>query len=161
MWKFLNKIKSASDNLENSEEESDKDSVEEAGDDNNEDTSTKSIDVTMFLSIPVKVKYMHWKTDFFSKHISLDREYERLLDALDRFVECCVMDTDRKYITANSISVDSDITSEDVVPILKAILEKCSSDMKKFYSGTDDLKSQADEITLTLKNIIYLASLKP
>lgn len=117
--------------------------------------------VTMLVQIQTQLKFLHWQTTSYSKHIAYGEVYDNLSDLIDNFVEAMMGKYGRPQFAPEFMIAFQDINS---ISLQKFIDGSCT-----FLIGLGetlnptadtDLLNLKDEMLLQFNKLKYLLTLK-
>ena len=122
--------------------------------------ASKSNLVKLFLEMLVGIKLYHWNTHSFAQHKATDELYEKLDDAVDKFVEIM----QGKMVSPNRIQLINDeiaaLTAEDADTMTEKVLAYIEQlqNLNEVFSPTkdSDLLNIRDEMVGHLNQFLYL-----
>lgn len=117
--------------------------------------------VQSLFEFQINMKYYHWMTSSYPRHIASDRMNERMLDLVDRFVEVLIGHHGRPLLQSkkktNKRTIEYDFRDDESV---KGYMKQFSNKLSGMLNMTNDLCTIRDDMVEAIHQALYLFELK-
>lgn len=112
------------------------------------------------VQLQTQIKFFHWQTKIYSKHIALDKLFEAIVDNVDEFTETAMGKYGR--ITVDGLSFTfTNVSDENVISVIDGAIDNCIKLTDVLDAKVDtDLLNLRDELLGKLNQTKYLLTLK-
>ena len=112
------------------------------------------------VQLQVQVKFFHWQTKIYGKHIALDRQFEGIQGNIDEFTEIAMGKYGRIVVDGLSYTF-TNISDENVISVIDGAIDTCIKLTDVLDTKVDtDLLNLRDELLGSLNQTKYLLTLK-
>jgi hypothetical protein len=112
------------------------------------------------VQLQVQVKFFHWQTKIYGKHIALDRLFEGIQGNIDEFTEIAMGKYGRIVVDGLSYTF-TNISDENVISVIDGAIDTCIKLTDVLDTKVDtDLLNLRDELLGSLNQTKYLLTLK-
>jgi hypothetical protein len=111
------------------------------------------------VQLQVQVKFFHWQTKIYSKHIALDRLFDAIIANIDEFTETAMGKYGRIDVAGLSYTFIN-VSDENVVSVVDGAIDMCIKVQSAFDKDDTDLMNLRDTILGKLNQTKYLLTLK-
>lgn len=119
--------------------------------------------IKFIFSMQVNIKFYHWMTKSYARHMAADRLFEQLISLGDKFIEVYLGKYSklRVYTKSNSKLEILNLTDATAPAYLDKCIRFIKHEIPKHIAPTDtDLASILDELEAELNNTKYLFAFK-
>jgi len=111
------------------------------------------------VQLQVQVKFFHWQTKIYAKHIALDRLFDAIIANIDEFTETAMGKYGRIDVAGLSYTFIN-VSDENVVSVVDGAIDMCIKVQSAFDKDDTDLMNLRDTILGKLNQTKYLLTLK-
>jgi len=111
------------------------------------------------VQLQVQVKFFHWQTKIYSKHIALDRLFDAIIANIDEFTETAMGKYGRIDVAGLSYTFIN-VSDENVISVVDGAIDMCIKVQSAFDKDDTDLMNLRDTILGKLNQTKYLLTLK-
>jgi len=112
------------------------------------------------VQLQVQVKFFHWQTKIYAKHIALDRLFDAIIANIDEFTETAMGKYDRIDVAGLSYTFIN-VSDENVISVVDGAIDMCIKLTDTLDAKVDtDLLNLRDELLAKLNQTKYLLTLK-
>ena len=112
------------------------------------------------VQLQTQIKFFHWQTKIYAKHIALDTLFGTIVDNIDEFTETAMGKYGR--ITVDGLSFTfTNVSDENVISVIDGAIDNCIKLTDVLDAKVDtDLLNLRDELLGALNKTKYLLTLK-
>lgn len=111
------------------------------------------------VQLQVQIKFFHWQTKIYAKHIALDRLFDAIIANIDEFTETAMGKYGRIDVAGLSYTFIN-VSDENVVSVVDGAIDMCIKVQSAFDKDDTDLMNLRDTILGKLNQTKYLLTLK-
>ena len=111
------------------------------------------------VQLQVQIKFFHWKTKIYAKHIALDGLFDAIIANIDEFTETAMGKYGRIDVAGLSYTFIN-VSDENVVSVVDGAIDMCIKVQSAFDKDDTDLMNLRDTILGKLNQTKYLLTLK-
>ena len=111
------------------------------------------------VQLQVQVKFFHWQTKIYAKHIALDGLFDAIIGNIDEFTETAMGKYGRIDVAGLSYTFIN-VSDENVVSVVDGAIDMCIKVQSAFDKDDTDLMNLRDTILGKLNQTKYLLTLK-
>ena len=111
------------------------------------------------VQLQVQVKFFHWQTKIYAKHIALDRLFDAIIANIDEFTETAMGKYGRIDVAGLSYTFIN-VSDENVLSVVDGAIDICIKVQSAFDKDDTDLMNLRDTILGKLNQTKYLLTLK-
>jgi riboflavin synthase alpha subunit len=110
--------------------------------------------------LQTQIKFFHWQTKIYAKHIALDGLFGAIVDNIDEFTETAMGKYGRIAVDGLSYTF-TNVSDENVVSVVDGAIDMCIKLTESLDAKVDtDLLNLRDELLGKLNQTKYLLTLK-
>jgi hypothetical protein len=111
------------------------------------------------VQLQVQVKFFHWQTKIYAKHIALDRLFDAIIENVDEFTETAMGKYGRIDVAGLSYTF-TNVSDENVISVIDGAIDICIKVQSAFDKDDTDLMNLRDTLLGKLNQTKYLLTLK-
>lgn len=112
------------------------------------------------VQLQTQIKFFHWQTKVYGKHIALDRLFDAIIDNVDEFTETAMGKYGRIDVSGLSYTFIN-ISDDNVINVIDGAIDSCIKLSASLDAKIDtDLLNLRDELLGKLNQSKYLLTLK-
>jgi len=111
------------------------------------------------VQLQVQIKFFHWQTKIYAKHIALDGLFDAIIGNIDEFTETAMGKYGRIDVAGLSYTFIN-VSDENVVSVVDGAIDMCIKVQSAFDKDDTDLMNLRDTILGKLNQTKYLLTLK-
>jgi hypothetical protein len=112
------------------------------------------------VQLQVQVKFFHWQTKIYAKHIALDGLFDAIIGNIDEFTEIAMGKYGRIDVAGLSYTF-TNVSDENVISVVDGAIDMCIKLTDTLDAKVDtDLLNLRDELLAKLNQTKYLLTLK-
>ena len=112
------------------------------------------------VQLQVQIKFFHWQTKIYAKHIALDGLFDAIIGNIDEFTETAMGKYGRFDVAGLSYTL-TNVSDENVISVIDGAIDMCIKLTDTLDAKIDtDLLNLRDELLGKLNQTKYLLTLK-